>query len=46
MRFDFVDLDAPGGSVWSFLETAPDTIQIVYGTPLTPDQMDKLKDPR
>lgn len=40
---DFADLDAPGGSVWSFLKSGADSIQILYGTPLTEAQMDKLK---
>jgi hypothetical protein len=43
LRFDFVDLDQPGGTVWSFLKTGADTIQMVYGEPLTQAQMDKLK---
>ena len=42
MIFDFADLDAPGGSVWSFLQTGPDKIQLLYGEPLTPAQIDKL----
>jgi predicted CXXCH cytochrome family protein len=43
LRFDFVDLDEPGGTVWSFLKTGADTIQMVYGEPLTEAQMEKLK---
>lgn len=43
MRFDFVDLDQPGGSVWSFLKTGADRIQLLYGTPLTAEQMNKLR---
>jgi hypothetical protein len=43
LRFDFVDLDQPGGSVWSFLKTGADTIQMLYGTPLTAEQMQKLQ---
>ena len=43
MRFDFVDLDEPGGTVWSFLKTGADIYQILYGTPMTQAQMDKLK---
>jgi hypothetical protein len=46
MRFDFVDLDQPGGTVWSFLETGPDQFQMVFGEPLTQAQMDKIKDNR
>ena len=42
MRFDFVDLDVPGGTTWDFLETGPDTLHMVYGTPLTAAQMTKL----
>lgn len=43
MSFDFVDLNAPGGSIWSFLEKGPDMFQMVYGTPLTQAQMDKMR---
>lgn len=43
LRFDFVDLDQPGGTVWSFLKTGADTIQILFAEPLTAQQMDKLK---
>jgi hypothetical protein len=42
LRFDFVDLDRPGGTIWSFLESGPDSIQILFGTPLTQSQMEKL----
>ena len=43
LLFDFVTLDEPGGSVWSFLESGADTLQLLYGEPLTQAQMDKLK---
>lgn len=42
LRFDFVDLDRPGGTDWSFLEAGPDRIQILFGEPLTRSQMKKL----
>ncbi len=42
LRFDFVDLDEPGGTVWSFLESGPDSIQILFGEPLTDAQMKSL----
>lgn len=43
MVFDFVTLDEPGGSVWSFVERGPDMAQMVFGAPLSESQMDKLK---
>lgn len=43
MRFDFVDLNEPDGTVWSFLKTGADIYQILYGTPLTQAQMDALR---
>ncbi|MFQ5537398.1 MAG: hypothetical protein ACE5GJ_08090 [Gemmatimonadota bacterium] len=43
MRLDFVDLDQPGGSVWSFLKSGADRIQLLFGEPLTQAQMDKIK---
>lgn len=43
LRFDFVDLDKVGGSVWSFMETGPDRMQLLYGSPLTKEQMDKIR---
>ncbi len=43
LRFDFVDLDRPGGSVWSFLKSGADRAQILFGEPLTASQMDDLK---
>jgi predicted CXXCH cytochrome family protein len=43
LLFDFVDLDEPGGTVWSFLKSGADSVQLLYGTPLTQAQMDKLK---
>jgi hypothetical protein len=42
LRFDFVDLDRPGGRIWSFLESGADSIQILFGEPLTQAQMEKL----
>lgn len=42
LRFDFVDLDGPGGTAWSFLESGPDAIQILFGEPLTESQMESL----
>jgi hypothetical protein len=43
LRYDFVTLDQPGGSQWSFVKTGADIYQILYATPLTQAQMDKLK---
>jgi len=43
LRFDFVTLDQPGGTQWSFVKTGPDIFQMLYATPLTQEQMDKLK---
>lgn len=43
MLFDFVDLDQVGGSVWSFLETGPDRMHMPYGSPLTQEQMEKIR---
>lgn len=37
LKLDFADLDGTGN--WVFLETGPDTIQLMYGTPLTASQM-------
>ena len=42
LRFDFVDLDRPGGTVWSFLESGPDNIQMLFGEPLSDAQMESL----
>ena len=42
LRFDFVDLDRPGGTVWSFLESGPDSIQMLFGEPLSDAQMQSL----
>jgi len=42
LRFDFVDLDRPGGTAWSFLKSGPDRIQILFGKPLTEAQMKSL----
>lgn len=41
--FDFVDLDKVGGSVWSYLERGPDRAQILYATPLSAAQMEKMR---
>jgi hypothetical protein len=43
MRFDFVDLDQPDGTIWSFLKTGADIFQILYSTPLTQAQMEAIK---
>lgn len=43
MRFDFVTLDRPGGTRWSFVKTGADIWQILYATPLTQAQMEKLR---
>ena len=43
LRFDFVDLDQVGGSVWSFMESGADRMQILYASPLTEEQMSKLR---
>jgi hypothetical protein len=45
MNFDFVTLDSVVGTTkyWSFLKSGADTIQIVYGSALTADQMAKLQ---
>ncbi len=40
--FDFVDLDQPGGTVWSFLKTGADVIQLLFSEPLTQEQINKL----
>lgn len=43
LKFDFVDLNQPGGTVWSFLKSGADKIQLLFGQPLTVQQMEKLK---
>lgn len=43
LKWDFVDLNQPGGSVWSFLKTGADKVQLLFGQPLTAEQMEKLK---
>lgn len=43
LRFDFVDLDKPGGTKWSFLKSGADRIQLLYATPLSQAQMDKIR---
>lgn len=42
LRFDFVTLDAPGGTVWSFLKSGADSMHILYATPLSATQMSRL----
>jgi hypothetical protein len=42
LRFDFVDLDRPGGTVWSLLGSGPERMQILFGQPLSEAQMEKL----
>ena len=46
LNLDFVELDSlnTGGPphYWSFLKSGADTIQIMFGTPLTQAQMDRL----
>jgi predicted CXXCH cytochrome family protein len=39
LRFDFVDLDRPGGTAWSFLKSGADRMQILFAEPLTAEQM-------
>ena len=39
LRFDFVDLDRPGGSKWSFLKSGADGMQMLFAEPLTAEQM-------
>ncbi len=46
LRFDFADLDQPGGSQWSFLKSGADIIQMLYAEPLTQKQIDRLKQAR
>lgn len=43
LKFDFVDLNQPGGTVWSFLKSGADKIQLLFGQPLTTQQMERLK---
>jgi hypothetical protein len=50
LRFDMVTLNEPGGTIWSYIGNSTEMLandefifQILYGTPLTQDQMDKLK---
>ena len=40
LKFDFVDLDDTGN--WVFMEAGPDAFQMLYGTPLTGEQIDRL----
>jgi hypothetical protein len=39
LRFDFVTWN---GTAWEFLEEGPDAFQMLFGTPLTAEQMDAL----
>jgi hypothetical protein len=43
LRYDFVTLTAVGSGQWEFLKTGADIYQMLYATPLTQEQMDKLK---
>jgi hypothetical protein len=40
LEFDFVDLDDGGN--WVFMESGPDAFQMLFGTPLTREQMARL----
>ena len=41
LNFDFADYD-PNTGTWSFLKSGADVIQLLFGEPLTQDQIDKL----
>ena len=41
LKFDFVDLTDAGN--WAFMEVGPDKFQMLYGTPLRGEQIDKLR---
>lgn len=43
MRFDFVTLTAVGSGQWEFVKTGADIYQLLYGSPLTQEQMEKLQ---
>lgn len=43
LRFDFVDLDHPGGTAWSFLKSGADRMQILFAEPLTAQQMRAMR---
>jgi hypothetical protein len=43
MRFDFVTLTAVGSGQWEFVKTGADIFQLLYGSPLTQEQMEKLQ---
>lgn len=43
MLFEFMDLEAPGGSTWSFMKSGADRIRLLYGEPLTQEQMEALR---
>lgn len=41
LNFDFADYD-PNTQTWSFLKSGADAIQLLFGEPMTQEQMDKL----
>ena len=43
LRYDFVTLTEVGSGQWEFLKTGADIYQMLYATPLTQEQMDKLQ---
>ena len=50
LRFDMVTLNEPGGTIWSFIGSSTDMLpagdfifQMLYATPLTEAQMDRLR---
>jgi len=43
LRYDFVTLTAVGSGQWVFVKTGADIYQMLYGTPLTQEQMEKLQ---
>lgn len=43
LRFDFVTLTEIGSGEWEFVKTGADTYQILYATPLTEEQMEKIR---
>ncbi|RME40325.1 MAG: hypothetical protein D6788_03535, partial [Planctomycetota bacterium] len=45
LQFDFLNYD-PGTDTWSYLETGADLTQMMYGQPLTPEQLDALSMPQ
>ena len=46
LKFDFADLDQPGGTQWSFLKSGADTIRMLCAEPLTREQIDHRKQAR